>query len=140
MKVIGDQMRSRFPDAPEQTLEKALRASMTRLIFAWRVGVGALLVSGLVWGLEHENLGTNYVRTMLEPLLTGFEQQIGSRLTTFGMSEQQARYASLALASPLVLALLHQEALNGVSCRPLNIEEFAEEHLQRFLKGWCCQY
>lgn len=137
MKVIGDQMRSRYPDPTHLGLEDALRASLSRLVLAWRVGVGALIVSGLVWGLEDEKLGTGFVQAMLEPLLTGFEQQISLRLSASGMSAQQARFAALALVSPLVLALLHQDALHGASCRPLPIEEFMEEHLQRFLKGWC---
>jgi len=84
----------------------------------------------------NEKLGPVYVTNMLEPILTGFEKQIASRLTAKGFDATRARHAALSLVSPVLLALLHQEALHGSTCRPLDIDAFVETHLQHFLDGW----
>lgn len=139
MEVLGQQAEARHSIPDDLPLAQALRLALDRLVFGWRVGVGALFVAGLLWGLGDEALGPAYVRSLLEPMLLGFERRLHSRLCTAGMSEQQARHAALALVSPVVLALLHQESLHGVKCRPLDIDEFIPQHLERFLRGWCPQ-
>lgn len=137
MELLGRQAGERYPEPADLPLADALRLALERLIFAWRVGVGALFVAGLLWGLGDENLGPVYVRSLLEPLLVSFEQRLQSHLRERGMSEQKARHAALALVSPVVLALLHQESLHGVQCRPLDIDAFLAEHLECFLRSWC---
>ncbi len=137
METLGRQAAARYPETPDLSLADALREALQRLVFGWRVGVGSLFVAGLLWGLGDEALGPAYVRNLLEPLLVGFEQRLQTRLCARGMSEQKARHAALALVSPVVLALLHQESLHGVKCRPLDIDEFLHAHLESFLRGWC---
>lgn len=137
MEVLGQRAGARFPEEPDLPLEDTLRKGLQRLVFAWRVGVGSLFVAGLLWGLGDEALGPVYVRSLLEPLLVRFEQQLHTRLCARGMDDRKARHAALALVSPVVLALLHQESLHGVKCRPLDVDTFVEEHLEHFLRGWC---
>jgi AcrR family transcriptional regulator len=137
MEVLGQRAERQFPQTQGLPLEDALRAGLRRLIFAWRVGVGALFVAGLLWGLGDDKLGPTYVRSLLEPLLASSERQLRDFLGAQGMTEERARYAALALLSPVILALLHQESLYGVKCRPLDIDAFIEEHVQSFLRGWC---
>ncbi|HSN97316.1 MAG TPA: TetR/AcrR family transcriptional regulator [Candidatus Nanopelagicales bacterium] len=137
MATLGDRAEAAYPDAPEQPLLASLRQGLEQLVFAWRVGVGALFAAGLIWGLGNEKLGPAYVRSLLEPLLMRFERRLLARLRARGMSERQARHAALALVSPVVLALLHQDALHGAECRPLDIDAFIDEHLDRFSRAWC---
>ncbi len=136
MAILGEQAAERFPDDPALPLEPALSAELNRLVFAWRVGVGALFVAGLLWGLGHERLGPAYVRAMMEPLLQRTEAQLLSRLAGSGMDAETARHAALALVSPILVALLHQESLYGTDCRPLDMAVFLQRHLDRFFKGW----
>lgn len=136
MAQLGAQAAAAHPDRPEEGLAVSLRRGLDDLVFAWRVGVGALFTAGLIWGLGNEGLGPAYVRALLEPLLVGFEKRLLARLRAHGMTESAARHAALALVSPVVLALLHQEALHGVTCRPLDLGAFVDEHLARFLRGW----
>jgi hypothetical protein len=35
----------------------------------------------------------------------------------------------------VMLALLHQDQLGGVECRPLDVEAFTAEHVERWLSG-----
>jgi AcrR family transcriptional regulator len=136
MEVLGQRAEKLHPEKQGLPLEDALRERLRGLVFAWRVGVGALFVAGLLWGLGDEKLGPIYVRSLLEPLLVRCERQLGELLGAQGMTEERARHAALALLSPVILALLHQESLYGVKCRPLDIDAFIEEHLQSFLRGW----
>lgn len=136
MAVMGDEAAARFPDDQTTSLEQALRESLERLVFAWRVGVGALFTAGLLWGLGHDRLGPAYVRGMLEPLLRRTETQIIGRMGGDGVDEETARYAALALVSPVVVVLLHQESLGGSTCRPLDTPAFVKRHLDQFLRGW----
>jgi AcrR family transcriptional regulator len=136
MRVLSARAGAAHPVSPALSLEEALRLALHQLVFAWRVGVGALLAAGLVWGLGHDDLGPAYVANLLEPLLASFEGHIASRLTDSDFDARDARHAALALVSPVLVALLHQEALRGARCRPLDVDVFIESHLQHFLAGW----
>lgn len=136
LRVLSDRAGAAFPVSPLLSLEEALRLSLHRLVFGWGVGVGSLFTSGLLWGLTKAELGPVYVANMLEPILTSFEGHIASRLDAAGLAEVDARQAALSLVSPVVLALMHQQSLHGVKCRPLDVDAFVETHLQRFLAGW----
>lgn len=136
MAKVGEQVKEQFPDDSDLPLLVALRRALDRLLVGWRLGVGALFTAGLLWGLGDERLGPAYVRSLLEPLLVSFEARLLARLRAHEMDEEKARYAALALVSPVVLALLHQDPLHGASCRPLDIQKFLDEHLMRFARGW----
>ena len=43
--------------------------------------------------------------------------------------------AALTLLSPVLLALLHQDALHGRRCRPLDVEAFVHTHVRSWLSG-----
>ena len=51
------------------------------------------------------------------------------------LSGERAREAALALVAPLLLALLHQDALDGRSVRPLDVERLARSHAELVLAG-----
>jgi AcrR family transcriptional regulator len=136
MRRLSEKAGAAFPVSAALPLDEALRLALHRLVFAWRVGVGALFGAGLLWGLGSGELGPAYVTNMLEPMLVSFEGHITSRMVGEGFDDTDARHAALALVSPVVMALLHQEALHGATCRPLDIDVFVEAHLQRFLAGW----
>jgi AcrR family transcriptional regulator len=136
MRVLSDRAGAAFPISAALPLEEALRFALHGLVFAWRVGVGALFAAGLLWGLGDDELGPVYVTNMLEPMLVSFEGHIGRRLEREGLEEANVRHAALSLVSPVILALLHQESLHGVKCRKLDVDVFVEVHLKRFMAGW----
>lgn len=136
MRVLSDQAGAMNPVSDALPLEDALRLALHQLVFGWRIGVGALFTAGLVWGIGDDELGPAYVTNLLEPMLQRFEGLIASRLGDAGFDAVDARHAALALVSPVFVALLHQVALQGARCRPLDLDVFVEAHLQRFLAGW----
>ena len=136
MRVLSDRAGAAYPVSPALPLEDALRLALRQLVFGWRVGVGALFAAGLLWGIEDDALGPVYVTNLLEPMLGRFEGHIASRLRDDGLGASDARHAALALVSPVLVALLHQDVLHGATCRPLDMDVFVEAHLQGFLAGW----
>jgi AcrR family transcriptional regulator len=136
MRVLSDRAGAAFPISSALSLEDALRKAVHQFVFSWRVGVGAMFTAGLLWGLGSEELGPACVANLLEPVLRSFEGLIAARLKGEGLADAEARHAALALVSPVLFALMHQESLHGKASRPLDLDVFVEAHLDRFFAGW----
>jgi AcrR family transcriptional regulator len=122
------------PEPPGLSLRASLLRFVETLVEIWPRGVGALYVAGLFWGLEHPTLGPAYVDRMLEPLLARVEQRVASHSKR--LAKEEARYAALALLSPVLVALLHQGPLGGAQCRPLDMNAFLRAHVDKFMAAW----
>ena len=115
--------------------EVSLPAVVQELVTHWEDGLGALHQTGLVEGLGSVRLGPSYVREILEPTLQGFEGLLAAYVAQ-GRLAGTPRTMALALLSPVLLALLHQGALGGAGCRPLDLPAFADEHVAGFLRAY----
>ncbi len=118
-----------------------LRASLTfvlkRLTTAWvKYRVGDMHAAMLAEGLSRKQLGPSYVTLMLEPLLQLGEQVLQRHVDAKELTPCDVRHASLALLSPLVMALLHQENLSGAGCRPLDVNALIGAHVEAFLRAF----
>lgn len=126
-----------------------LPASLTQfsleLIHVWRpFGVGRIFVVGLAVGAYDKEAGPGYLDGVLEPTLQAFEKRlkVHAQRGEIDISEDNVegiRAASLAFLSPILLSLIHQDALFGASCRPLDMEEFAKSHIKMFLRSYATQ-
>jgi AcrR family transcriptional regulator len=118
----------------------SLRESVTWflgfLLQGWTRGVGAMQAFGLTAGLGHETLGPAYVQELLEPTLQVAELRLARHMAEGEMRRCDVRHAALALVSPVVLALLHQGALSGARCRPLDVPRFLEDHVDAFVRAY----
>lgn len=124
--------------------ESSLRLFLHDLVLAWRrFGVGRVHAVTLGEGLAGPavapagaSAGVAYVQHVLEPTLQSLERLLMQLVADGGLPPLQPRIAGLALIGPVVLALLHQDNLGGVQCRPLDIDVFLEEHLRGWMRGW----
>lgn len=124
--------RAALPEG--RSVEESLRGLLEGLMRAWeKFGVGAMHASGLAAGLGVRALGPAYVNYMLEPLLQTAETRIRVHVERGELSACNERFAAIELLAPVVLALLHQDSLSGVRCRPLDVPSFLTDHLRRFL-------
>jgi len=120
---------------PQETLPALLLGT----VLAWRrFGLGRVFAGGLALGLGSSRRGPSFVSELLEPFL----QAVASLLAEHGrrgdlpaQDERQRRAAALALVSPVVLALLHQDNLGGDGVRPLDVEALARGHAGLVLVG-----
>lgn len=129
-----------YLDATSRVQGDDVRAELKRflegLVAAWRrFEVGRMHVLGLGEGFADETLGMAYVNDLLEPTVTTAERFLAD-LDDHGMLRvDHPRSAALALISPLVVALLHQDPLHGDQCRPLDLPAFIDHHVEGFCDG-----
>ncbi|MGV3619379.1 MAG: TetR/AcrR family transcriptional regulator [Archangium sp.] len=118
-----------------------VRASLERFLggveVAWfKHGVGKMYASTLAVGLGNRTVGPSFVNHVLEPLLQAGESLLRQHLERGELELSDVRHASLTLLSPVVLALLHQDSLLGVECRPLDVPKMLETHVDAFLRAF----
>ena len=117
-------------------LETSLRGFVGELLLGWRAGVGRIHAFALKAGLSNARFGPAYVERLLEPTLQVVEARLACHVANGTLPACDLRAAALSFVSPVFLALLHQDDLLGVRCRPLDVNVFVDEHLRRFLRAW----
>jgi hypothetical protein len=119
---------------------KGVRASLhwllRSLVMGWRAAVGSIHALGFTAGLGDRHLGPAYVNEVLEPTLQATEHRLKRHVAAGDLERCNVRHAALALLSPVVLGLFHQDNLFGRTCRPLNLDAFLQDHLERFLRAY----
>ncbi len=111
---------------------------LNRIAMGWTQGnVGALHRIGLSEGLRNPVTALHYLMDVLEPTLQALERRLETYRDQGVIREDTLpRHASLALLSPLVLALLHQVDLGGTRCRPLAIPDLIQQHVAMFVRAY----
>jgi AcrR family transcriptional regulator len=115
---------------------QALRWFLRYLREGWSRGVGRAHAAGLSEGLGDAALGPSYVRHLLEPTLRSAEGRIALHVAAGELSPCDVRVAALELLAPLVLLLLHQDSLGGCRVRPIDVDRFIDDHVERFLAAY----
>lgn len=116
--------------------EDALRAYCENLLMAWMTfGVGAMLSTALAEGMNQPRVGPAYVQELLEPMIQGCEALLAGLVEAKTLAPLDTRLGAIQLISPLFIALLHQDTLGGVACRPLDLAAFVPAHVRAFLVG-----
>jgi AcrR family transcriptional regulator len=100
-----------------------------------RFGVGRAHALGLIEGLGNPMLGPGYLTHLLEPTLQAAEARLARHVARGELAPCNIRYAAVELLAPVILALLHQQALCGDQVRPLDVNVFVADHLGRFLRA-----
>ncbi len=105
------------------------------LLIGWQNGLARVFEVGLAEGIGQERRGMSTVNHLLEPTLQSLEELLGNLVGRQMLPEQDLRAAALSLLSPVLLALIHQDALYGHRCRPLDVEAFVRRHVRSWLSG-----
>lgn len=122
-------------------LATSLHDLLRELVRAWRAfGVGRVFTVGLASGVYDDSVGPAYLDGVLEPTLQAVEQRLrahaeAGQLQLRPDDADGLRAAALVLLSPVVLALFHQDALGGASCRALDVEAFVRWHVDAFVRA-----
>jgi AcrR family transcriptional regulator len=98
-------------------------------------GLADVHVVGLGAGLSNKSHGMHYVNELLEPTLACVEARITRHQANGSLSKGSARHAALQLVCPALMVFLHQYALGGDSCRPLDISAFLDQLATDFIKA-----
>ena len=120
---------------PERTLPELLAGT----VLAWRRhGLDRTLTGALAVGLGSDTRGPHVVTDLLEPLLTATERLLKQHSDAGelpALTDEERREAALALVAPVLLALIHQDALSGHAVRHLDVENLAQRHAALVLAG-----
>lgn len=148
MEVLAHQAAphvGRLRNTNGPSLEATLLSAMQQFVAGWRdFGVGHAITRCLSLGLLEEEtkegegqVGPAVVNFVLEPTIDALERLL-ERLQEEGTIDESAdlRLAALTLLSPVLVALLHQDGLHGVTCRPLDVDAFVQAHVSRFMRGY----
>lgn len=124
-----------------QPVEGDVRASLLRFLeavrSAWfRYGVGKMYASTLAVGLGNPRVAPSVVNHVLEPLLQTGETLLRRHLERGELEVADVRHASLALLTPVLFALLHQDSLGGAACRPLDVSALVESQVDAFVRAY----
>lgn len=126
-------MMTRPPDGP---LRESVLSTMRFLAMGWPMGLDKCHAMGLAQGLDEPRLGPAYVNEVLEPTTQAFEARLAHFAARGELKDCSLRVAALALVAPVLVALLHQGALGGRACRPLDIDAFLVEHVERWADAY----
>jgi AcrR family transcriptional regulator len=108
------------------------------IVFGWRAGLGAIHRLGMTYGLTAEGFGPHYLDDVLEPTLLTAEARFARLVADGVMPATDLRAAAISLVSPVLVALMHQDAFGGAKTRPLDVMAFARWHaalVARSLRG-----
>ncbi len=123
-------------ESPTGNPAQQLRDYVRTLTEAWHTHrVGRAHAVGLAEGL-YDATGPTYVVSLLEPFVRSAEEVLTGLASPKLASADQVRSAALALLSPVILALVHQDSLGGADQKPLDVERFLDQHVHAFAKGW----
>ena len=129
--------RTKIPSKP--TFDGSMRDLARELAVAWRTfGVGRAIGAALAVGIHDREAGPGTVDGVLEPTLQAIEARIAAHVERgdVDVHATEIRLCAIQFLSPLMVALLHQQELGGVACRPLDVDAFVEAHVDRFLRAW----
>lgn len=121
----------------DQPVRQSLKHYLQLLLMGWKMGDLSKLITGsLVVGLEGRHTGHAAVDHVLEPTLQTLEKRLATHVERGELrADLDVRAGALMILSPLLLGLWHQEGLDGVQCRPLDLEALIERVVDGFLDG-----
>jgi len=141
-EVLADLHRDGLPYIDEASRsELGLRGSLQQAADSILAGVrfgqmDKVHTLGLAEGLGDDKLGPSYLNSILEPALQALERRFEAHMSRGEMRAASTRDAALAFAAPMILATLHQTRLGGSCVRPLDLAEFAKNHVDAFVRAY----
>ncbi len=121
---------------PLLPVRASLSGFLHYLAIGWASGVDEVHAIGIACGLREPELGPRYLCEVLDPTLEAVEARLARHIARGELLPLHVRHMALSLVSPPILVLLHQGPLGGKKERPLNWGQFAEDHINAFLRAY----
>lgn len=133
---LGRPLQERLSSLPIDNAKSTLTDALQLLVMGWRdLGVGRLHEVGLKTGLEDAGTARTYLSDILEPLLQAVETLLIRLVGAERLEAHDTRQGALMLASPVFMALLHQDGLGGGGIRPLGVDAMVETIVDAFCRA-----
>lgn len=103
------------------------------------VRLGDIFAVSLAEGFLDPDIGASALNHIVEPTLQVLEARLEDHMRRGEMIQTDARAAGLMLLSPLLVACLHQDQLNGTHVRPLSTQALATSVSEAFVRAYGVQ-
>lgn len=113
--------------APLPPLRESVRGFLDFLVTGLRAGVLRMFTVGSINGLQDATIARACLSELLEPIVQALEVRLARHQANGEMRPGDVRHAALALIAPVVLAVQHQDDLDGRSYRPLDLSAFLDD-------------
>ncbi|HAN31276.1 MAG TPA: hypothetical protein DCQ06_06720 [Myxococcales bacterium] len=125
-------------DTEDVSVSDSLTAFLHGFINLWReLGVGQEFSVALQLAMRNPILGEAAVDHVFEPVLDAAQRRLTLHHDRGELCKgMNLRIAAFSLLSPLIVGLLHQDQLSGDRCRPFDVWTMAQEHVDRFVRGY----
>lgn len=100
------------------------------------VRLGDIFAVSLAEGFLDPDIGASALNHIVEPTLQVLEARLEEHMRRGDMVQTDARAAGLMLLSPLLVACLHQDQLNGAHVRPLSTQALAASVSEAFVRAY----
>jgi AcrR family transcriptional regulator len=127
-------------DEPFRDSVRAYARALIRALRADRdVRLGDLFAVGLGEGLLDASVSRSTLRHIIDPTIDVLEIRLAAHVARGEMIDTDLRAAALMLVSPLLVACLHQDQLNGKRERPMSLDDLAEALSEAFVRAYSRQ-
>lgn len=120
----------------ETSIKDYLTALVRALNAAHEVRLGDLFAVSLAEGLLDPRVSGSTLRHIIDPTVDALEARLRVHMTRGEMVETDAHAAALMLISPILIACLHQDQLNGSVIRPLDLTRLADDLGSAFVRAY----
>ncbi|MDX2184295.1 MAG: hypothetical protein SFW08_09945 [Gemmatimonadaceae bacterium] len=133
--LAGEAYLRQIAAAPLAPLRASVRDYLDFLVDGLRAGVGRMLTVGLMNGMQDAEVARACLSELLEPTIRALEVRLERHLSAGDLRPLDVRHGALALISPVVLAVLHQDEMDGRSYRPLDLVKFLDDLAEGFVRA-----
>ncbi len=121
--------------APLPPLQESVRGFLEFLVAGLRAGVLRMFAIGSLNGMQDASVARACLSELLEPIIQALEVRLARHQANGEMRRGDVRHAALALIAPVVLAVQHQDELDGRSYRPLDLNDFLDDLADNFARA-----
>jgi len=123
--------------ATELGFEESISDAAAFLLMGFtRSDVGPRQAVALAEGLAEPLAGSEYLRHVLEPLISALAERLDNHIKRGEMRPANSRHVATLLISPLFLATMHQNQLGGRTAYPLDLEQFGRETAGAIIRAY----
>jgi AcrR family transcriptional regulator len=126
---------------PDGDFEASVRAFAEDLVIGLQaesgpVRLGDVFSASLAEGLTDPEISPLALRYVLDPSVEALEQRLEAHMARGEMRRTDARAAALMLIAPILLAVLHQDQMEGAQDRPIPLQALAQEVADAFVRAY----
>jgi AcrR family transcriptional regulator len=131
---LAEQAKS---DLPFDASVRAFAADLLKSLKAEHdVRLGDVFAVSLAEGLVDSEISPSTLKHIVDPTISTLEERLRGHMAKGEMIQADARAAALMLLSPLLMASLHQDQLNGACVNPMALDALAEEVASAFVRAF----